>query len=126
MLMNIYFHTFRDMDERYKHMCDTAKTRSIVAMGISCFQYMPLNNSAGSPASGNNFNFLAQTFNLLLLSTEEYTVDPVSLKFLVDHGFDFNMQYSCGLPYTSSSDSVSLCCIKLYDSICFPFIVVFM
>lgn len=89
------------MDERYRNMCDVAKTRSIIALGLSCFQYLPINIGA------QNNNFLSQTFNFLLLSSQEYTVDPSSLKFLVDHGFDFNAQYSLGLQYEANSEKVS-------------------
>ena len=54
-----------------------------------------------------NMPFLVQTFNIMLLCSEDYMVEPISLKFLVDHGFDCNRQYSLGIPYYRGSDKVN-------------------
>ncbi len=54
----------------------------------------------------NSFNFHVQTFNIMTLCNEDYIVEPSSLQFLVDHGFDFNKQYAQGLPYHRGKDRV--------------------
>ena len=56
-----------------------------------------------------------RTFNVAALCSEDYSVEPLALRFLVEHGFDFQKQYSLGVPYHRGSDQVSLLIIEFFN-----------
>lgn len=89
----------KSIDDRYKNICEVAKSRSIISLGLSCYQLITSPEGHSQPCG-----YIVQTFNILLLCEEDYTVEPQSLKFLVQHGFDFNKQYEKGLPYYRGPD----------------------
>lgn len=108
----------KSIDDRYKAIGDVAKSRSIIALGLSCFKLQPrlsdrreevVDNGDGKQNDRRSLcmKFVVQTFNLFTLSNESYIVEPLSLRFLVEHGFDFNLQYAKGLAYTSGNDRPS-------------------
>ena len=61
------------MDERYANSSLVAKTRSIIALGISIFKQ-------AKPDNANAKTFHAQTYNIMVLCSEDYIVEPGSRK----------------------------------------------
>ena len=81
-------------------MSTIASTRSVLSLGLSCFKLNPAITSSPSASLS------VQTYNIILLCEEDYVVEPISLQFLVKHGFDFNQQYAKGDPYYRGNDQV--------------------
>jgi len=97
----------REINDRYLSICEVAKTRSIISLGLSCFKLQNTSDS-GDKSEGVTNGFLVQTFNILVLCSDNYVVEPVAVQFLVSHGFDFNRQYAQGLLYARGNDQVSI------------------
>ena len=91
------------VDERYRNTCLVAKTRSIISLGLSLFRFLPRSTEESSENT-SSWNYSVTTYNLLVLCSEDYIVEPASLQFLVQHGFDFSAQYSLGLGYNRGND----------------------
>ena len=92
---------YRSIDVRYLEVCNVAKSRAVISLGVSCFQLVPSDDKRCN-------EFTVQTFNIVLLCSEDYVVEPASLKFLCDHGFDFNEQYTKGISYYRGSDQAKV------------------
>ena len=91
--LNTVFIPHSDAAERYKLQSDVVSSYGVLSVGVACFQWQPSPDSMQTLCK-------VETFNIWLLSQQSYTIDPSSAKFLIDHGFDFNKQFRCGLPYS--------------------------
>ncbi|EDQ88348.1 uncharacterized protein MONBRDRAFT_9179 [Monosiga brevicollis MX1] len=87
----------KDMNTKYGVYCQAARSRALLSMGLAVF-------SESHPQAESSENavvhYQVQVFELLLSSLREYVVEPLSLQFLLRHGFDFNRQVRDGLTYT--------------------------
>jgi len=92
-------------------MREVAQSRAILSLGISCFKLKKTKagNDTKNKESEGRLNIRVKTYNIVVLCTENFVVEPASLTFLVGHGFDFNKQYAKGVPYTRGDDKVGTC-----------------
>ena len=86
------------MEEHYQNLCAVVTSRAILSLGVACFKW----SNSGFSKTGS-VPPEARVFNVGLLTQQPFVTDPSSAQFLILHGFDFNKQYSVGLPYCPPS-----------------------
>lgn len=95
----------QDIEDRYVYLREVAQTRAILSLGISCFRLKKPKSKEQEKQI--KLTIKVHIYNIVVLCTENYLVEPGSLKFLVEHGFNFNKQYGQGVPYTKGCDEGS-------------------
>lgn len=97
----------RSFDDRYAALREVAKSHSILSLGVSCFKSIEHDDDTAAVDTSQQqrgLRYQVQTFNITMLCDEDYVVEPVALRFLVEHSFDFNKQYSQGVSYYRGQD----------------------
>ncbi|KAG9321376.1 hypothetical protein KVV02_002108 [Mortierella alpina] len=101
----------KDVQERYQHLCELAKTHALVAFGLAIFiRTEPVAKKdkdsdmdmEGKPpqSSENERAFRVHNFNFSMLVENDYMVSPKSMLFLAENGLDLNQWIMEGIPYT--------------------------
>ncbi|KAF9357643.1 Target of EGR1, member 1 (Nuclear) [Mortierella sp. AD094] len=103
-----------DIQERYQHLCDLARSHALVAFGLSIFiKTEPSRASSEGVASAASItesaidtqsdlerSYQVHNFNFSMLSETDYAVSPKSMLFLAENGLDLNQWILEGIPYT--------------------------
>jgi target of EGR1 protein 1 len=87
------------IEDRFNNASIVAKTRSIISLGLSIFK-----EKDNEKTILLSKNYQVQTYNIVVLCSEDYIIEPGSVSFLVKHGFNFNQQYTEGVPYYRGND----------------------
>ena len=77
----------QNIETRYIESMELVKSHALLALGVSIFKKDCVSN-----------------YLFLLLSNKRHMIDPKSIAFLSQHGFDFNDQYENGIPYCPGND----------------------
>ncbi|KAJ3038005.1 Target of EGR1, member 1 (Nuclear) [Rhizophlyctis rosea] len=87
-------------------MRKVAKTHALVAFGLTVFEKIPAATPENDEKTkeGLETRYAVHNFEFLMLCQNEYAVNPESMQFLVDNGFDFNEQFRNGIVYTPGPD----------------------
>ncbi|KAJ3055455.1 Target of EGR1, member 1 (Nuclear) [Rhizophlyctis rosea] len=97
----------QNIEDRYIALSTLAKTHALVAFGLTTFEAMPSSSSSGNSDDQDalEVRYAVHNFNFLMLNQNEYAVNADSMQFLADNGFDFNEQFTSGIPYSPGDDS---------------------
>jgi target of EGR1 protein 1 len=109
----------RDLEQKYEAIRALVNGHSIISLGLTYwFQVCsvivslillnsqePSNSRADSNSShhtnvaSNETRYRIRSFTFLLAIADEFVSTPSALKFLVEHGFDFNLLFTAGISY---------------------------
>ncbi|XP_042234548.1 target of EGR1 protein 1-like [Homarus americanus] len=97
-----------EIDLRYQFTSEIARNYAVISLGLSCFTCRSVSDVHMTDKEGGeqirSHDYLVQTFNVLTLCSESFRVDCGAIKFLLNHGFDFNNVYAKGLQYYRGCD----------------------
>ncbi|KAF9413649.1 Target of EGR1, member 1 (Nuclear) [Podila epigama] len=90
-----------DIEERYRNLCNLAKSHALVAFGLSIFILDETRSGIehGSPERA----YKVHNFNFSMLAEKDYMVSPRSMLFLAENGLDLNQWILEGIPYTGGN-----------------------
>lgn len=106
-----HYFLFVVLIERYNAVKSLVNSHSLISLGIT-YWIKPkdiISKENESVFTIHNYTFLLGTlfrlkflmkFLIFAAITEDFMSTPSSLKFLVEHGFNFNQLFSKGIPYT--------------------------
>ncbi|KAF8937265.1 ribonuclease CAF1 [Dissophora ornata] len=109
----------KDIQERYQHLCELARSHALVAFGLSIFiKTEPSRSNAESRTAADNAtehaaasdlerSYRVHNFNFSMLSETDYSVSPKSMLFLAENGLDLNQWIMEGIPYTGGDRLVN-------------------
>ncbi|KAK9766514.1 hypothetical protein K7432_004338 [Basidiobolus ranarum] len=87
-----------NIQERYAALREVVTNHAMVAFGLSVFKEIDVTKHSPNPNPLEK-SYTVDNFNFTLLCQNDYTVNPRSLSFLAESGFDFNKQALSGIPY---------------------------
>ncbi|RNA29518.1 target of EGR1 1 [Brachionus plicatilis] len=87
----------QSIDERYKNIRKAASSYSIFSFGISCFKIC-------SFESDNRVIVKNKSFDLALLCSDHFMVDPESIQFLIFNKHDIALNFTKGIKYYRGND----------------------
>lgn len=94
----------KNAEDRYRVLKTAAQSRSLISLGITCFKLVmedsvPTVKTDSDGSIMSSVVYKATPYNILLLCSDSFTIDPSAVSFLTQHGFDFNKQFAKGLKY---------------------------
>lgn len=95
----------REIDIRYSALAELARTRSIVSLGLSFFRKEMTCNDIEGDVENISATYRVDTFEILCHCHDNYILDDDARRFLTNHGFDFDVQESIGIPYRRGNDA---------------------
>lgn len=105
----------RDLEQKYEAIRSLVNGHSIISLGLTYWfqdagkpdttassstgRTPPRSNNSNYVAANNETRYRIRSFTFLLAIADEFVSTPSALKFLVEHGFDFNLLFTAGISY---------------------------
>ncbi|CAJ0951432.1 unnamed protein product, partial [Mesorhabditis belari] len=101
----------KDTETRYAAFRDSASTRGILSLGIATFKLKSTSDEK------KRVKYSCQVFNILTYPSRPFTMEPDAMKFLLNHGFDFNKLTKDGVLYYPGRVDKDCPLRKIFDAI---------